>query len=144
MTEPAMDLVQTYRFAISLNGEEVALVSDISGIDISVEIHEYREGTFPENHVRKLPGLRKFGNITLKGGVVTDNYAFFEWISQDPPEQRTMTIEARDAEGSPTAVWSAEGALPAKYTGPEFSGTKSDIGFESLEVAIEKIAREEV
>ena len=42
------------------------------------------------------------------------------------------------------AAWQAEGAFPVKYTGPEFSGTKSELTFESLELAIEKIERQEV
>ena len=145
MAEPNLELVQTYRFAITIDDFEVAHVSDVTGIDISVEVHEYREGTFPENYVRKIPGLRKFGNITLKGGVVTDNYSFFEWINQDPPEQKNVTIEAMDWDMStPLATWKAEGAFPVKYTGPEFSGTKSEITFESLELAIEKLEREEL
>jgi phage tail-like protein len=142
MAEPSLQLVQTYRFAVLIDGIDIAHVSDVSGIDISVEVHEYREGTFPENHVRKIPGLRKFGNITLKGGVVKDNMEFFNWITQNPPEQKNVVIEARDADmTTPLATWQAEGAFPAKYTGPEFSGTKSEITFESLELAIEKIAR---
>ena len=144
MAEPTLALVQTYRFAITIDGVDVAHVTEVAGIDISLEVHEYREGTFPENHVRKIPGLRKFGNITLKGGVVQDNYSFFQWINQDPPEQKNVTIEARDWDMSTVlASWQAEGAFPAKYTGPEFSGTKSEITFESLELAIEKIVREE-
>ncbi|OEF97111.1 phage tail protein [Desulfuribacillus alkaliarsenatis] len=145
MAEPTLRLVQTYRFAVTIDGMDVAHVSDVTGIDVSVEVHEYREGTFPENHVRKIPGLRKFGNITLKGGVVADNYEFFEWIKQDPPEHKNVTIEARDADmATVLAAWRVEGAFPVKYTGPEFSGTKSEITFESLELAIEKIAREQV
>ncbi len=145
MAEPTLALVQTYRFAITIDGVDVAHVTEVSGIDISVEVHEYREGTFPENHVRKLAGLKKYGNITLKGGVVTDNYSFFDWIKENPPEQKNVTIEARDFDMSTVlAAWQAEGAFPVKYTGPEFSGTKSELTFESLELAIEKIERQEV
>ncbi|KAB2951956.1 phage tail protein [Heliorestis acidaminivorans] len=144
MAEPALSLVQTYRFAVLIENVDVAHVSDVSGIDISVEVHEYREGSFPENHVRKIPGLRKFGNITLKGGVVKDNHSFYDWIHQNPPEQKNVTIEARDSDMTTVlAAWTAEGAFPVKYTGPEFSGTKSDIAFESLELAIQKISRNE-
>ena len=144
MAEPELELVQTYRFAVECEGFELAHVSEVTGIDVSVEVHEYREGTFPENYVRKVPGLRKYGNITLKGGVVKDNFSFFEWINGDPPEQKNLTIEARDWDNSTaTATWQAEGAFPVKYTGPEFNGTNSEIGFESLELAIEKMEREE-
>ncbi len=144
MAEPNLELVQTYRFAVTIDGLDVAHVSEVSGIDVSVEVHEYREGEFPENYVRKIPGLKKFGNITLKAGVVTDNFSFFEWIKEDPPEQKNVTIEARDWDMSTAlATWTAEGAFPVKYTGPEFSGTKSEITFESLELAIEKLEREE-
>ncbi len=145
MAEPALQLVQTYRFAVTVDGFDVAHVSEVSGIDISLEVHEYREGSFPENYVRKIPGIRKFGNITLKGGVVADNYSFFQWIEQNPPEAKNVTIEARDYDMTTVlAAWNLEGAFPVKYTGPDFNGTNSEIAFESLELAVEKIAREEV
>ena len=41
------------------------------------EAIDYREGTDP-THVRKLPGLTKYGNITLKWGV-TDSTELYEW-----------------------------------------------------------------
>lgn len=145
MAEPVLKLVQTYRFAVTIDGFDVAHVTEINGIDISVEVHEYREGTFKENHVRKLPGIKKYGNVTLKGGVVVDNYSFFDWIKENEPEAKNVTLEARDSDMTTVeASWLLEGAFPSKYTGPDFNGTNSEVGFESLELAVEKITRNQI
>ena len=43
-----------------------------------MEVAEYREGSDP-TAVRKLPGLRKYGNVTLKRGVTAD-MELFKWF----------------------------------------------------------------
>ncbi len=140
-------LVQMHRFEVEI-GESIARISEISGIEVSVEIHEYREGDMKENYVRKIPGLKRYGNITFKGGVVNNKDDFLKWVLEDPPEQKDdLTIKAKkrseDDDDSEEVTWKAEKVLPVKYVGPEFSGTKSEIAFESLEVAIENLKREE-
>src|ERR1043166_8813942 len=52
---------------------------EISGLTLEVTVAEYRNGNEPENHVRKINGIYKAGDVTLKRGVigVTD---FFTWL----------------------------------------------------------------
>ena len=42
---------------------------------------EYRNGNDKENHVRKVPGLHKVGDVTLKRGIVNSK-SLFDWIKQ--------------------------------------------------------------
>ena len=60
-------------------GDEVAAgFSEVSGLGVTIEPIEYRNGN-EDITVRKLPGLKKFTNLTFKRGVVGD-LAFWEWI----------------------------------------------------------------
>ena len=43
---------------------------EISGIGMEVAVTEYRNGNERENQVRKITGLAKYANVTLKRGVI--------------------------------------------------------------------------
>jgi phage tail-like protein len=47
----------------------------------SIQVIEYREGADAANNIRKLPGLVKFGNLTLKRGL-TNSLAL--WTGSTP------------------------------------------------------------
>ena len=74
------DPLRNFRFVVECDGLKSAGFSDVSGYDMSVDVIEYRSG---EEMItpRKLPGLRKHGNITLKRGVITSP-EMFDWINQ--------------------------------------------------------------
>ena len=59
---------------------DVAAFSEVSGFDASVDVIEYREGTEAINSPRKMPGMTKYGNVTLKWGM-TENLSFYEWVA---------------------------------------------------------------
>ena len=61
-----------YNYRVEIDSIDVAAFSEVSGFDASVDVIEYREGTDPINSPRKMPGLTKYGNVTLKWGM-TEN-----------------------------------------------------------------------
>ena len=73
------------------------------------------------NHVRKVPGIHKVGDVTLKRGIVssTDLWA---WITltrtQGIAAKRTVVITLRNEAGTPVQKWTLGNAIPMKYTGP--------------------------
>jgi phage tail-like protein len=104
---------------------------------------EYREGTDTITP-RKLPGLAKYGNITLKWGV-TDSMELYEWIQdcivEGTIERKTVTIIAINEEGEDVATWQVLEAWPTKYTAPDFNATASEVAIELLELAHEGMLR---
>ena len=60
---------KNFRYKVEFNGTEAAGFSEVSGADISVDVIEYREGNEVRTTPRKLAGLTKYGNITLKWGL---------------------------------------------------------------------------
>lgn len=137
------DPYRKFRFKIEYEGIVSAGFSEVSGFDASVDVVEYREGnevTTP----RKLPGLSKYGNITLKRGV-TDNMELFNWIfsyiEKGEIIRKSITIIAMDETGKDVATFQVINAWPMKYTAPDFNATASEVAIESLEFAHEGMKR---
>src|SRR5919106_1239391 len=64
------DPLRNCRFRVEIGGLQVGAFAEVSIGPTTTEVIDYREGTDP-SHVRKLPGLTTFGNVTLKHGVTT-------------------------------------------------------------------------
>src|SRR5690606_29174738 len=118
---------------------------EVSGMNIEITMAEYRNGNEPVNHVRKVSGMYKVGDITLKRGRIgaTDLY---EWIKQaregDPAAARNITIQLRDESNTGTVMtWRATNARPMRYTAPSFNAKGgTDVAIEELVLSIEDLA----
>ena len=116
--------------------------SEASGFDASIDVIEYREGDMVQTPM-KLPGLKKYGNITLKQGVA-DSMVMYEWMIagvEGEVERKTITITILDETETATASWQVINAWPAKYTAPDFNATASEVAIETLEIAHEGMTR---
>ena len=131
-----------YRFRVEIDGIEAGGFSEVSGFDASIDVIEYREGDMVQTPM-KLPGLKKYGNITLKQGI-TDSVVLYEWIItgvEGPVDRKTITITALDEAGEAAASWQVINAWPMKYTAPDFNATSSEVAIEMLEIAHEGMTR---
>jgi phage tail-like protein len=132
-----------YRFKVEIKEIGEIGFSEVSGLDASVSVHEYREGSDAAPTASKVPGIRKYSNITFKWGL-TNSMDVYEWIhpSLDKDITRsgiTVTLLNEDAEE--VAIWEMINAWPVKYTAPDFNALNSDIAIEQLEVAHEGLTR---
>ena len=136
------------------NVEGTAAFSQVTGIDATVDVIEFRQGNANSLAPVKIPGLVKHGNITLRFGYTLDS-AFKTWIQECVSEVRgemprnDVQIELIDINGgSPqtlataitgTRVWLLTNAWVAKYTGPELDAKTSDVAIETVELAYEEL-----
>ena len=142
-------------FLVSVaNVEGTAAFSQVTGIDATVDVIEFRQGNANSLAPVKIPGLVKHGNITLKFGYTLDS-AFKTWIQECVSETRgqiprnDVQIELIDINGgSPqklatavtgTRVWLLTNAWVAKYQGPELDAKTSDVAIETVELAYEEL-----
>ena len=131
-----------FRYKVEIDGLEAGGFSEASGVDASIDVIEYREGDMVQTPM-KLPGLKKYGNITLKQGVA-DSMVMYEWMIagvEGEVERKTITITILDETETATASWQVINAWPAKYTAPDFNATSSEVAIESLEIAHEGMTR---
>ncbi len=134
-----------FNFVVELNdgsnaASAVGGFSDVSGLGTEITLMEYRQGNDKENRVRKVPGLHKAADVTLKRGVMgTTN--FWQWVldtRSSPSTQRNVLITLNDEQGNPVLRWKLINARPMKWTGPTLAGKGgSDVAMEELVIASE-------
>lgn len=137
-----------FNFTVNLNGphgpdEPQGGFSDCSGLNTEMTIAEYRNGNDREMHVRKIPGLHKVGDVTLKRGVINSK-DLWDWIkavrTQSVGGQRQVVITMFDEAGTKVQSWTLRGCVPLKYTGPTFAGKGGgDVAMEELVLSVEGI-----
>jgi phage tail-like protein len=132
-----------YNFVVSVTnvdtGETVSgAFSEASGMQVEITPIEYRDGTGPTS-VRKVRGLAKYSNITLKRGI-TGHVGFWEWllagINGDVQRQQGY-IALLNEDKQEVMRWKFKDAWPTKYTGPSLNAKNNEIAIETLELAVE-------
>lgn len=132
-----------FKFRVEIEGITQAGFSEVSGSDVSLDVTEYREGNHPTNGNIKIPGLVKYGNVTLKYGI-SDDMSFFNWLSECAAgkiTRKAVTIVLLDSEGQDKCTWTLENAWPTKYTAPDFNATASEVAVETVELVHEGMKR---
>jgi phage tail-like protein len=117
----------------------VAGFSEVTGLDSSIEMFDYKEGG-RNDFVHKFATRASFGNITFKRGVALtpDLWQWYNKVRQGNfGARRGVTITHLNADGSPGLVWNVNRALPLKYTGPGWNAGQSSVAIESIEIAHE-------
>jgi phage tail-like protein len=136
------DPLRNFRFRLEIGGINEAHFSDVTGFDTTTDVIDYREGDEP-THTRKLPGLNKFGNITLKRGV-TDSMDLYNWykdILAGKTRRETVAIIVLDEEGKDKARFQITDAWPSKYDPMDLNAKGNDVSIETLELVNEGVER---
>lgn len=136
------DPYKNFNFLVEINGVTVAGFSEVSGLSSEVTCIEYREGG--DHFVRKLPGLKKFGDIVLKRGV-TRSTELWDWhknILNGVADRRDGVITLLDDARTPQVRWVFSNAFPQKYEGPTLKAKGNDVAIETLTLCVEGIERE--
>ena len=132
------------QFRFRVEGIEEAGFSEVSFADTTTDPVEYREGNEPPRF-RKLSGLTKYGNITLKWGI-TDSMKLYEWRQRvidlgAEGERKDVSSVLIDEAGNDKARWEIEEAWPSKYDPTDFSAKGNEVAIETLELVHEGFKR---
>jgi len=133
-----------FHFQVEWGGTKLAF-AEVSGLNIEVQAIEYRDGTMPEYSAIKMPGIPKYGNITLKRGILPDENEFFDWLNETQMNQikrRDLIVSLLNEEHKPVMTWKAKNAFPVKIEGPGLKATGNEVAIESIEVAHEGLTIE--
>ncbi|MFF1509286.1 phage tail protein [Streptomyces sp. NPDC058326] len=124
-------------------GDTTSSFSEVSGLTMEAETVEYRGGAHTERTVQKLPGLRKYGSVTLKRGIVPEAGAgLFRWFAQVQAGgefRRVVTVTLCNEQQENVMTWTIKNAWPVKLEGPGLKATGTEVAVESLEIAHEGI-----
>jgi len=113
---------------------------EVSGLDIQSEEIKYRAGDSPNFSVIKMPGMKKFGNVTMKKGVFKSDNKFWDWfneIKMNVIKRKAITISLLDETGGVTMVWTLANAWPTKITSTDLKSEGNEVAIETIEIVHE-------
>lgn len=136
-----------FNFIVEIDGAEIAAFSEVSGLDSENTPIEYRDGADATNAPRKLPGIERYPNATLKRGI-TGSTALWEWRQEVRdggstfPPLRNVVVKLLDEmhnRDAPAMSWTLTNAWPTKLTGPQLNAKGNDIAVETLELCYDRL-----
>ncbi len=119
---------------------------ECSGISMSVDVIEYRNGNERENTPRKLTGLTRVSDVTLKRGII-GSLGLYHWIDQirngDQAALRTVLIQLQNEDHTAIVMsWKLLRARIIKHTSGPLNAKGTDVAMEELTLAYERLEME--
>jgi phage tail-like protein len=116
-----------------------------SPIGMEIAVVEYRNGNDRENAPRKLPGLAKVPDVTLKRGII-GSLTLYEWIRalrDGTLDRRTVTIQLINEDHSGAVLtWRLLRAFPVKLVTADLDAQANEVAVEELTIASERLELE--
>jgi len=139
-----VDPYRSFRFRVEIDGIQEAGFTEATIPDSSTDVIEYREGT-DQPHQRKLSGLSKYGNVTLKKGL-SDSMSLSKWREMVENSgaigaRKNVSLILIDEEGKDKARWNLSSAWPIKYDPSDFNAKSNEVIIETLELVHEGVKR---
>lgn len=129
--------IPKFHFQAEWGGVRIGF-TEVSGLDAETEVIEYRDGASLEYSKRKIPGMQKFPNVTMKRGVFASDNDYFKWwntVALNTVERRSVTISLLNEKHEPVMVWKVKNAWPAKIASTDLKADGNEIAIESIELA---------
>ena len=136
-----------FNFLLETGGLLRAGFSEVTGLNSETDVVDYREGT-DAPHVRKLSGLTKYGNVTLKRGVTVGGNALelFKWHSDVSAglvndQRKKVVIVVQNEAGDDNVRFVFTDAWPVKYDPSDLNAKGNKTFIESVEFTHEGMER---
>jgi phage tail-like protein len=116
---------------------------ECSNVGMEVTVAEYRTGNEAQNNVRKITGLNKASDVTLKRGVIgaRDLYLWLDEIrdgASNGLRNVSITLRAEDRRTN-VLTWRLINARIIKYVSGPFNAKGTDVAMEELTLAYERL-----
>ncbi|MET7636367.1 phage tail protein [Streptomyces sp. NPDC005078] len=119
---------------------------EMSNVGMEVTVAEYRNGNDPENSVRKITGLNKTTDVTLKRGVIgaLNLYAWLDDIRNgNQNARRTVRVHLLSENREQVVLtWTLKQARIIKHVSGPFNAKGTDVAMEELTLAYERLEME--
>lgn len=128
-----------FSFSVKI-GDTEGLFQEITGLNAETQQIEYRAGNSPVHSTVKMPGIKKYSNITLKKGLFKDDKAMwdlYKLVKMNTFERKTITISLLDEAQAVAMSWSVLNAFPVKMTVTDMKSDANEPAVESMELAHE-------
>lgn len=139
-----------FNFIVDLGSGETdgpeAGFQECSEIGLTIDVIEYRNGNDKANNVRKLPGLARAADVTLKRGLI-GSLVLYKWIDEvrngDPAARRNVRIQLQSEDHTQIVLtWKLIGAFPVKHSSGPLNAKGTDVAIEELTLTYERLELE--
>src|SRR5437763_9822801 len=119
---------------------------EVSGIGMEVTVSEYRNGNEKENSVRKITGMNKATDVTLKRGVI-GSLNLYQWLNDirngNQAAFRTVTVQLQNEDHTQVVqTWKLLRARIIKHVSGPMNAKGTDVAMEELTLAYERLQKE--
>ena len=160
MVNTAADLVRNdpligSNFWLEINGAKVSMLSEVSGLDMEIEVVEVKQAAQNGQYVGyKAMGQKKMpGELTVKRvtPLNIDQDEVWKWfnkirdsgmgITDRSGERKDGSVVVYDASNKEVARWNFFNAWPSKISNDSFSATSAEASSETITFVIERLER---
>ncbi len=129
------------KFSFQVKWDDKELIfQEVTGLSSETQVIEYRGGSSKVYSTVKMPGIQKFGNITLKKGIFKGDTALwnsYNLIKMNTIKRSTILISLLDETNAVAMSWSLLNAFPCKITVTDMKSDANEVAVESMELAHE-------
>jgi phage tail-like protein len=128
-----------FAFRVKIGDTEI-LFQEVTGLNAETQVIEYRAGNSKVFSTVKMPGIKKYGNITLKKGIFKDDKALWDMynlVVMNTFERKKVTISLLDETNNEAMNWELINAFPVKMTVTDMKTDNNNAAVETMELAHE-------
>ena len=118
---------------------------ECSAIGMHLDVIEYRNGNDRSNEVRKLTGLARADDVTLRRGIIgsLDLYQWIDELRNGQNASRTVAIHLQSEDHTQVVQsWRLLRARIVKHTSGPLNAKGNDVAIEELTLAYERLELE--
>jgi phage tail-like protein len=126
-----------FHFSVEWGGTKIAF-TEVSGLNKEMDIIEHRVGSSPEFFKKKMPGLQKLSNISLKRGVFAGDNEFYQWyntVVMNTVERRNITISLLNENHAPVVVWKVKDCFIVSLKCSDMKADANEAAIDTVEIA---------
>jgi len=132
------------KFSFQVKWDDAELIfQEVTGLSSETQVIEYRGGNSKVYSTVKMPGIQKFGNITLKKGIFKGDKALWDkynLIKMNTIKRSTILISLLDETNAVAMSWKLLNAFPCKMTVSDMKADANEIAVETMELAHEGLS----
>ena len=128
-----------FQFSVKIGNDEF-LFQEVTGLSSETQVIEYRVGNSAAYSTVKMPGIKKFGNVTMKKGMFKDDKKLWEMynkIKMNTFERQNVVISLLDEANGVAMSWDLKNSFPVKMSIADLKADANEAAVETLELAHE-------
>ncbi len=129
-----------FYFQVSWDSGMKTAFQEVAGLETETQSIEYKRSNSKQFSTIKMPGIAKYGNVTLKRGIFVKDNTFWKWydeIQMNTVKRETVIIQLLNENGEATMQWTLKNAWPTKIQGRDLKSDGNEVAIDTIEIAYE-------